>query len=250
MNIKRWKTSLPALLCILSLVLTLFSGCGGSGKIEVVFDMNWKEAASAPASIEVKEGKPYGQLPEITEVREGYTFGGWYLESDCDGEEATAETVVASGVSHVLYAKWVGNKVTVSFDLQGGTINGVSNVEEVEVTVGNVYSMMALPEDPEKDNNSFLGWYYDPEGKDGPVRTSTKVEKTEDHTLYAVWQEYQLFYDFENGTGLEVFAAAGNIIRNRIAQKQADNRCFYRNSEGTPKHQQKVRIGKELNVMI
>jgi len=214
MNTKRWKTSLPALLCLLSLMLTLFSGCGGGGssKIEVVFDMNWKEAASTPASIEVKEGEPYGKLPQIADhVREGYTFGGWYLDSDCDGEEVTAETVVASGVSHVLYAKWIGNKITVSFDLQGGTINGISSVEDAVVTVGNVYSMMAIPEDPEKDNNSFMGWYYDPEGTEGPVRTSTKVEKTEDHTLYAVWQEYQLFYDFENGTGLEIFAAAGNI---------------------------------------
>ena len=214
MNTKRWKTSLPALLCLLGLMLTLFSGCGGGGssKIEVVFDMNWKEAASTPASIEVKEGEPYGKLPQIADnVREGYTFGGWYLDSDCDGEEVTAETVVASGVSHVLYAKWIGNKITVSFDLQGGTINGISSVEDAVVTVGNVYSMMAIPEDPEKENNSFMGWYYDPEGTEGPVRTSTKVEKTEDHTLYAVWQEYQLFYDFENGTGLEIFAAAGNI---------------------------------------
>ena len=214
MNTKRWKTSLPALLCLLGLMLTMFSGCGGGGssKIEVVFDMNWKEAASTPASIEVKEGEPYGELPQIADnVREGYTFGGWYLDSDCDGEEVTAETVVASGVSHVLYAKWIGNKITVSFDLQGGTINGISSVEDAVVTVGNVYSMMAIPEDPEKENNSFMGWYYDPEGTEGPVRTSTKVEKTEDHTLYAVWQEYQLFYDFENGTGLEVFAAAGNI---------------------------------------
>ncbi len=211
MNIRRWATSFVALLCLLCLPVSLFAGCKGSSKIEVVFDMNWKEAASAPASIEVKEGEPYGQLPEITEIREGYTFGGWYLDSDCDGEEVTAETVVTSSVSHVLYAKWIGNKITVSFDLQGGTINGVSNVEDAVVTVGNVYSMMAIPEDPEKESNSFMGWYYDPEGTEGPVRTSTKVEKTQDHTLYAVWQEYQLFYDFENGTGLEIFAAAGNI---------------------------------------
>ena len=211
MKKNRVTTSLLALICLCGLLVGLFSGCR-SKKIEVTFDMNWKEAASTPESIEVKEGKPYGQLPQIAEdAREGYTFGGWYLDSDCDGEEVTAETVVASGVSHVLYAKWIGDKITVSFDLQGGTINGVSNVEDAVVTVGNVYSMMAIPEDPEKENNSFMGWYYDPEGTDGPVRTSTKVEKTQDHTLYAVWQEYQLFYDFENGTGLEVFAAAGNI---------------------------------------
>ena len=213
MSIKRRATSFVALLCLLCLTVGLFAGCNGeSGKIEVVFDMNWKEAASTPESIEVEEGKPYGQLPQIAEnVREGYTFGGWYLDSDCDGEEVTAETIVATGVSHILYAKWIGKKVTVSFDLQGGTINGISTVEDAVVTVGNVYSMMAIPEDPEKENNSFLGWFYDPEGTQGPVRTSTKVEKIEDHTLYAVWQEYQLFYDFENGTGLEVFAAAGNI---------------------------------------
>ena len=213
MNIKKWATSFVALLCLLCLTVGLFAGCNSvDSKVEVVFDMNWKEAPSTPESIEVTEGKPYGQLPQIADnLREGYTFGGWYLDSDCDGEEVTAETVVESSVDHVLYAKWIGKEVTVSFDLQGGTINGVSNVEDVVVKVGNVYSMMAIPEDPDKENSSFMGWYYDPEGTEGPVRTSTKVEKTEDHTLYAVWQEYKLFYDFENGTGLELFAAAGNI---------------------------------------
>ncbi len=212
MKIKKRMTSVVSLLCLLCLMVGLFAGCGSGSKIEVVFDMNWKDAVSVPESMEVRKGKPYGELPTIAEdARKGYTFGGWYLDSDCDGEEVTADTIVTTGVSHVLYAKWIGHDVTVSFDLQGGTINGVSNVEEVVVKVGNVYSMMAIPDDPEKENCSFMGWFYDPEGTEGPVLTSTKVEKTEDHTLYAVWQEYQLFYDFENGTGLETFAAAGNI---------------------------------------
>ena len=211
MKQKRIVALLTAVVCLLGLMAGMLSGCRNT-KLQVSFDMNWKDAVSVPESIEVRTGQPYGQLPQIAaDSREGYTFGGWYLEADCEGEEVTADTVVTAQTDHVLYAKWIGDQITVSFDLQGGNINGVSTVEDAVVTVGNVYSMMAIPEDPQRDNHSFLGWYYDPEGTEGPVITSTKVEKTEDHTLYAVWNEYSLFYDFEDNGGTEVFTVASNL---------------------------------------
>ena len=115
MKQKRMVALVIAVVCLFGLMAGMLSGCRSTKLLQVSFDINWKEAASEPESIKVKTGATYGQLPKIPEgVREGYSFGGWYLDSDCDGEEVTAETVVASGVSHVLYAKWIGDKITVS----------------------------------------------------------------------------------------------------------------------------------------
>ena len=68
---------------------------------DVSFDLNGYEGVVAPATIQVEDGKAYGdKLPSAPE-REGYTFEGWALE---DGTVVNAETVVSA--SHTLYAKW------------------------------------------------------------------------------------------------------------------------------------------------
>ena len=154
---KRTLSLLLAVVCLFSLTAGVLSGCGGS-KLQVSFDLNYDDAPEAPAAIQVKTGKAYGQLPAVTVQREGYTFAGWSLDED--GEElVTAETIVSKETDHTLYAKWEGMEFTVSFDLQGGNINGITTVESATVKAGNVYSMMAIPDDPERDNHTFLGWY-------------------------------------------------------------------------------------------
>lgn len=205
---KRTLSLLLAVVCLFSLTAGMLSGCSGN-KLQVSFDMNYDDAPEAPAAIQVKTGKAYGQLPAVTVQREGYTFAGWSL--DADGEELiTAETVVSKETDHTLYAKWEGMEFTVSFDLQGGNINGVTTVESATVKVGTVYSMMAIPDDPQRDGHTFLGWYYDAEGTQGPVTASTKVVKTCDHTLYAKWKENQLLYDFERLEDISAFNNRGN----------------------------------------
>ncbi len=224
---KRTLSLLLAIVCLFSLTAGMLSGCRGS-KIQVSFDLNYEGAPAAPAAIQVKTGKTYGQLPAVTVQREGYTFAGWCL--DADGEEpVTAETTVTKETDHTLYAKWEGLEYTVSFDLQGGNINGMTTAESATVKVGNVYSMMAIPDDPEKDNHTFLGWYYDAEGTQGPVTASTKVVKTCDHTLYAKWKENQLFYDFEKIEDISAFNNRGNGLSFTVAAYGDSNQLMIQN---------------------
>ena len=73
---------------------------------DVSFNLNGYEGAAAPASIQVEDGKAYGdKLPPAPE-REGYTFEGWALEN---GTIVTAETIVSA--SHTLFAKWTPKEV-------------------------------------------------------------------------------------------------------------------------------------------
>ena len=72
-------------------------------------------------------GNAYGELP--TPTRSGYTFAGWWTAVD-SGEQMNAESVVKTASDHVLYAHWVLNSVSVSYQTHVANIgwqNGVSN---------------------------------------------------------------------------------------------------------------------------
>lgn len=72
-------------------------------------------------------GSTYGELP--TPSRSGYTFAGWWTAVD-SGEQINAESVVKTASDHVLYAHWVLNSVSVSYQTHVANIgwqNGVSN---------------------------------------------------------------------------------------------------------------------------
>ena len=88
MKQKRWISLLLAFTCLFALTAGMLTGCGGS-KIQVSFDLNYEDAPDAPGAMEVKVGKAYGQLPTDL-VREGFTFGGWFLDSDCEEDQVTA----------------------------------------------------------------------------------------------------------------------------------------------------------------
>ena len=229
MKNKRWLSLLVAMMCLVGLIAGTLSGCGSS-KIQVKFDWNYDEAPEAPPPIEVKTGKTYRSIPEVTLTREGYDFAGWYLNAKGDGEPVTSDTVVTKEKAHTLYAKWEGHKFTVSFDLQGGNINGVSTVEPATVTLGNVYSMMAIPDDPQRDGHTFLGWYYDAEGTKGPVTASTQVVTVGDHTLYAKWKENQLLYNFENPDDVSAFTDRGFGLSYMVTPYGESNQLMVQNT--------------------
>lgn len=69
---------------------------------EVTFNLNYDESPAAPVSLLIEEGCAYVALPEVS--REGYIFGGWYLNAECTGDAVTAGDFVTA--AHTLYAKW------------------------------------------------------------------------------------------------------------------------------------------------
>ena len=59
------------------------------------------------------------KLPEEP-ARTGYTFLGWYTRQS-SGTKVENTTRVTTAGYYVLYAHWVANEYTVTFDAQGGT---------------------------------------------------------------------------------------------------------------------------------
>ena len=211
------KTKSFRLIAVLLLVCAAFgaslAGCGkttpvpdpNEGKIKVSFNLGYNASL---ADIWVTPGETYGSgLPAPS--REGYTFGGWYFNKDFDGSEVTSSTTVTRETAHTLYAKWNGITVALTFDLHGGSINGDTETEGVNVTVGALYGI-AIPDSPELAGHKFEGWYYDADGTQGPVAQSTVVTKITAHTLHAVYSETltdRFEFTFADPTDIDYFTA-------------------------------------------
>ena len=107
-----------------------------------------------------------GDITEYTEGTEtelptditlkGYTFGGWYDNSDCEGTPVTAIPADATGPQE-FWAKWVPNTYTVTWVDENGNEIEV----DPEVTYGSTPSFDG--DTPEKDPDAefsyiFVGW--------------------------------------------------------------------------------------------
>lgn len=135
--------------------------------------------SSKNTSYQVVKGTPL-KYPLATSMnRPGYTFGGWYDNTDYTGNEYVIPFTPDRNMT--LYARWIeGNlpKYTVSFVTNGG-----NELAPQEVVEGQT---LALPEQPVKAGSVFAGWFTDPE-----CRRSYDINSIvyKDITLYAGWLE-------------------------------------------------------------
>jgi len=143
----------------------------------VSFNVN---GGSSVASQTITSGQT-ATRPEVNPTKSGYTFGGWYSDSDCTiafnfNATITEDTVV--------YAKWTPvqtQSCLVSFDANGGT----GAMSAVLVDAGSSYTLptctFTAPE-----GKQFKGWAR---SENGSVIIDTTITVTEAVTLYAIWED-------------------------------------------------------------
>ena len=163
-------------------VIIIFNPNGGSGVMpNQVVDENTTET-----------------LNENTFTRELHTFEGWSLTAGggVDYEDEDSITVQTSNIN--LFAVWkhVG-MLTVSFNLDGGTLNGAAEINSQQVAFGG-FATRPFP-DPTRDGFVFVRWYHT-----NPNTTfsffSTPI--TDDITLTARWERlYTITFDPNGGVG-------------------------------------------------
>ena len=149
--------------------------------VTVSFD---SEGGSSCASRSVTVGAAYGTAgPLCTPTRPGFAFGGWHDGDGGTGALVTADTIVTVEANHVLYARWTGASVTVTFDAAGGT--RATPATQV-VTFGATYGALATTS---RSGHAFDGWWTTPAGQGGGVEVTagTIVPIATDHVLYARW---------------------------------------------------------------
>ena len=171
------------------------AGCLIVGMIAVLEGERWLPNEQAVNElIFVTNGGEFDTVPDVsyttgvqktlpTDIhRDGYTFLGWYTDSDFGGEPITVLPETARG-QIPLYAKWeiVGNYVI--YDPNGGTIAGVNTYFDGmpmdEYTPTEEYTVMATAS---KLGCEFLGWFDEdgnrveklPAGCVGAIRLSAR----------------------------------------------------------------------------
>ena len=185
------KDELDALGAVSSLANTV----GGSSTViyptdlgDKYFGAKW-EANTYSVNLQVNGGTntnsvneyTYGvgaTLPDDSEIfREGYTFAGWYMNSNYDGV-AIEEISTTDFGDKTFYAKWNVNSYDITLDTDGGTINS-GNITSYTYGVG-----ATLPTDITKTGYKFEGWYDD--SSDEPVLSILSTE-TGDRSFSAQW---------------------------------------------------------------
>ena len=149
----------------------------GGWRYNVMFNSFGKHAGIK----EVTCGQVYGDLPAPPEV-EGYTFTRWCLEKDCEHGDTGSGSIVELSYNHTLYAQWVINNYTLTFDYGNGTV--VSKTLRYNDTVN-------YPDEPEREGYTFKGW-------DSDITTLP----AQNVKITAKWDinSYTLTFDFGNET--------------------------------------------------
>jgi len=129
-------------------------------------------------NIRVTYGSQYGTLEKPT--RTGYTFDGWCTEENGGGTQITSESTVSIAEDHTLYANWIANTYTVSFNAQGGNVGPTSKT----VTYDSSYGTLPTPT---RSDYIFDGWYTAINGGGTQITSSSTVAITANQTLYAKW---------------------------------------------------------------
>ncbi|XMB73102.1 InlB B-repeat-containing protein [Mycoplasmatota bacterium WC30] len=127
----------------------------------------------------------------VSPTKVGHTFAGWYLD-ELLVEEYTFSTIPANDIS--LYAKWLVNPYTITFNSNGGS--DVSSITQEYNT------NLTLPENPVKSGYNFGGWYIDDESNNAFISTTMLSENI---TLNARWiaNEYKIEYVNHDGVVIQ-----------------------------------------------
>ena len=173
----------------------------------VSFDSN---GGTAVATQKVKKGEK-ATKPE-NPTKDNFTFVEWTL----DGVAYDFNQTVKSNIK--LYAKWleVEESVTIKFDTDGAL-----EIPDIVIKKGET---ITIPEDPQKENYRFVGWYLN----DNKVDETTTFE--EDVTLIAHWEEvpeYTIKFDSNGGSNV----ASQKVREGKLVAKPTDptrnNYVFY-----------------------
>jgi len=141
------------------------------GYVRVKFD---SQDGTAVASQVIKKG---GKAEDVADpTREHYTFGNWYYTANGSGN-AVNFAVDTFDDDTTLYASWVIDTFTFTFDSNEGSAVSAQTIDYGDVAVE--------PADPTLDANTFDGWFTDDSTFLEAYDFATVV--TENVTVYAKW---------------------------------------------------------------
>ena len=170
--------------------------------------------------VRIGEGETLSQ-PTDPVADEGYKFGGWYTEADCENKYIFNNQI---NHSFVLYADWTPLSYEIDYVMNEGSDKG-ENPESYTIE-----DEVILNDPVEVDGYDFKGWFYDAAFTD----KATKIEQntTGKKIFYAKWSKksYKITYlndqnskgaapdqNKEYGSAITLLSS-GHYIRNDYVQ--------------------------------
>lgn len=117
----------------------------------LTYDANGATAGSPP----VTQHKDFNSVLALSGnsgglAKTGYTFTGWNTAADGSGTTYAAGAAYSENASVTLYATWLINQYTISFDSKGGSA--------VAPIVADFGAVITAPANPVRGTDVFLGW--------------------------------------------------------------------------------------------
>lgn len=144
-----------------------------------------------------KQTKYYGQTLKLSTTRPtrtGYTFAGWGTSANDTSVDYAPGANYTANASVTLYAVWTRNTYEVTFNANGGTINGN---ELYTKSVGYNDSIGTIPT-AIKEYAEFVEWNTSATGAGTKVTEGTRI--TAALTAYAIWKTGSVVYVKSGGT--------------------------------------------------
>ena len=180
------------------------------------------------ASQNVNDGEKLIE-PTPAPTKAGYTFDGWYEDSTFSKKFDFNKPITGN---ITLYAKWVENKYTLTFDANGGS---GSMAPKADLT-----GEYTLPsnEFTAPSGKQFKGWSLTADGA-----IVTKVDMTENKTVYAIWEDIMYSYKFLEGTGEQTIDGKAKSFKlvidadeNKFVSLEIDGALYQKNIDYTVRH--------------
>lgn len=146
-----------------------------------------------PAQKRYYPDETFGELP--VPMRTGYAFDRWWTEASGGGTAITTTNVIAHLAQQTVYAKWIAETYTITFNAQGGTVHP----SEKTVTYDGLYGELPLPV---RTGYVFGGWWTASAGTGLLVSAESIMTNASNQILSAAWTAgtYTVIFDAQGGT--------------------------------------------------
>ena len=132
-----------------------------------------------------------------TPTRTGYTFDGWYTSASGDAKVGNGGASYTVSANITLYAHWLPDFFTVSYNANGGTGAPVAQTKHfgVDLTLSTAV--------PTRTGYNFMSWNTKADGTGTSYAPGDLYTKDESVTLFAIWsvKTYTVLYNANGGIG-------------------------------------------------